>query len=252
MRTFLLANNALLIGIGVLSVAVVYRYQSAPHSFLAAFIFVMILIAHVGYIPAFIYRSMSKEWRFTAPIWLHLPRPGYQLLSAKVISALIAMTISLLVTSFFLFLITLIDGTLQLTLSVLPFSTIRIYALSGVALIYFASIFLGIWILFYSVAVAACKYAIRPLRTIVGIAVFLIPTWLMPTLGRTFVYDKLVRWAPFQIHFPVSITLEPGSVAASGKTVPVTMYYGEILFEAFLLLGVFLLAGWLIDRKVEA
>ncbi|CEH28837.1 hypothetical protein AM501_14290 [Aneurinibacillus migulanus] len=242
MKGWMLGSLAVLVAVGLLSVWSAYQKPTGAVSVLMT----VLLFIHIFYIPAYLWISLSKEWKGTYVYWLQFPQSGWTLLAVKMGSAVISLCISYAITYAFFFSIGQIEGNSTLLLAQSAsldefdprayISYMKGAYLSVFSLILFMSLSLGFWILLFNISIQAVK---RKLQRFSGFTIFVLFTflfWCWFSFSGTEMYSTLTKWGAF-----------------SGDSVwaYLEMYKGEVVFELPLMAVFFFLAGWLLDRKVE-
>lgn len=242
-RSLILGVLLIILGTNLLVGFLEYRYDNP---YLGIGFCVLLISQSIWYLPVFLFTSLSKEWKSTAPLWLHLPQSGWQLLAAKVLAGLVAMVLTLL----FLGLLSIWTAWEEISLILsdytLPFSYLVPWGAYLAFLLIITSLYMALWAMMASVAMASVKSFLKKGHWLVGLAVLLLPTWGLNTLNQTSFYRSLTHWGAFQIHLPY-----PETFMEFGKLFTFNFFTGEVLFYLALCAGLFYLAGWLLDHKVE-
>lgn len=218
------------------------------------------------YFPAHVLRSLHQEWRKTSHLWLHTPISGWSLLSSKMAVGLSYFAGYLLVMyGFFSWVIYF--GLEQLNLpqhanaqpmdlkSVLQdVNVFLLVAISFIGLILFG-IYMGLWAALISVSMEAVKNRLNKLSWLLGIGIFLIPTWGFSELLRIDFIRNLLQLGTFKIYF---LTHNLMHIEQSGQVVGVSaseayipLHVGGIVFYILICVVLFYLTGWLLEKKVE-
>lgn len=244
-RSSVLWGLVIVIAAGLLELYLAYQNSRPGLATVLAFITVAL---HIFYLAIYILKSLSNEWK-NAHLWLHLPRSGWSLISAKLASGLIAMLVSFGITCIFTLWVAAVEINNFAHLydpqkTKLIWSTILNYGWVGAVLLIAGAIYSGLWAMMISVAMASTRNFIKRGRFFIGVGVFLIPTWGMGAFQNTAAYDLLVKWG----NINVPLTLFNGLEQVYTQQM---FYAGEILFDALVMAAVFYLCGWLLDNKVE-
>ncbi len=246
-RPRVLWGLVVLIVAGFVDVFLAYRFGRPGAATVLAF---MAVTFHIFYLAIYMLKSLSSEWN-NAHLWLHLPRSGWSLISAKLASGLIALLVSFGITCIFSLWVVAIDLNSFAQFNVLPqieliWSAILHYGWMIVLLIITSAIYTGLWAMMISVAMASTRNFIKKEkgRFFVGVGVFLIPTWGIGALQNTSVYDLLVKWGTVNLPLTALNGIENVHVQPA-------FHVGEILFYTLVSAAVFYLSGWLLDNKVE-
>lgn len=225
---------------GGLGIYLAYRYTVGIELVLA----VGAILLHVFYLPLYLFRSLSKEWRNTAHLWLQLPQSGWFLLAAKLASGTLAMLVTFaLACSFTLWIAVVESAVFNFPWPVM----IQYGSLTAIGVV-LTSFYLGLWAILISVTMAVAKSFLRKRSRLVGFGVFLIPTWGLGIFRDTLIYQKLVLWGPIYLSLPYT-QYHLAQYDLVGLQEPI--YLGVLLFYALVMGAVFYLSGWLLDKKVE-
>lgn len=209
------------------------------------FLISFFLIAlHVLYLPSYIFSSLHSESK-QLHLWLHNPQSSQKLLLAKLFNGLFALIISLVVSCTF--------GLY----SVLQFINIGIVDISysiifknGLAIVIHivgVSIYLAIFLIFVWVIYQVAKKQIGKFSWLIVIATLIIPTWILEKIESTKVFNLLTQWGKIDLS---SITNNFISEEYTIASTP-SMYVGIYVFYLIIIVGLFFLSSWLIDKKVE-
>ncbi len=243
-RSSVLWGLVIVIAAGLLELYLAYQHSGPAATVLA----IVVVGLHIFYLAIYMLKSLSNEWN-NAHLWLHLPRSGWSLISAKLASGLIAMLLSLIITCIFAFWVAAVEFKIftqvydpQITEAV--WSIILNYGWVVVMLFIAGAIYNGLWAMMISVAMASTRNFIKKGRFFIGVGVFLIPTWGMGAFQETIAYDLLVKWGAINIPLTALNSLEHVYVQQ-------TIHVGEILFFTLVMAAVFYFCGWLLDNKVE-
>jgi len=246
-KSSVLWGFAIVIALGLLNVYLAY-YNGRPG--LATGLAVVAIVFHVFYLAIYMLKSLSNEWS-NAHLWLHLPSSGWVLMAAKLASGLIAMLISFSIACIFAFWVVSVElkNFAQFfdpqKLEIIS-SAILNYSWLILLMLIVGAIYNGMWAMMISVAMASTRNLIKKGRFIIGVGVFLIPTWVMGALTSTAAYDLLVKWGT--VNLPLKLTALD---SMENINIQQTLYSGEILFYTLVMAAVFYLCGWLLDNKVE-
>lgn len=246
-RSSVLWGLVIVIAAGLLDVYLAYHNNGRPG--VATVLAFMAVMFHVFYLAIYMLKSLSSEWNHNAHLWLHLPQSGWSLISAKLVSGLIAMLVSFGITGIFALWVVAVEFKNAMHYfdpqkTEFVWSTILNYGWVIVLLVIVSTIYTGFWGMMISVAMASARNIIKRGRFFIGIGVFLIPTWGMGVFQNTAAYNLLVKWGT--VNLPLT-TLN----SLAHVHVQQTFYAGEILFYALVMAAVFYLSGWLLDNKVE-
>lgn len=242
-----------LFGAGLLDI---YKsYQSTDPISIVMVITVTCL--HIFYFPIIFLSSLIKEWKYTAQIWLHLPQPGWQLLSAKFVASIIAVVISYCFTSLFVLGAVLdisgaqnltVDGLLVLeNIGTLSWSGIYgNWALLGIA-ITAVSAYWAVWLLFLFMIIRTAKRFFKKGLWLVGIIALVIIFKGASLIENMSWYDALANWQ----RFDVSLFSMSSKMSLIIKNISLPFQTGKVLFLALIMAILFGVSSWLLDHKVE-
>lgn len=201
------------------------------------FIFIPLLVAvalHVIYFPIMLFISLKTESN-QLHLWLHNPQPASTLLLSKIMNGLMMLVISLIS-------LYVMAGLL----SIPKFSLFKAYwtdTWTAGLLIFFhiivVSIYFGIGVILLWSLYQFFKYRIGRLRWLVIIGVVIIPCLILELFQSTALYVLLTGWGSINYTFPTF------------PVDPIQAYAGEYLYNLLLIIGLFYLSTWIIDKKVE-
>ncbi len=193
---------------------------------------------HVFYMPIYIIISMQKELN-TFHLWLHTPQPMIKLLSAKLMSGLLCMVISLF-----------INGTIALSLVILHipeefmpsfWNTVSFIGLFGGALIG-SSVYFGLYVLLYVAIYLLLRGKIGKWTWPVIIGLFMLMNWIFSIVEKMNWHQALMEWGT------ITINIEAEMLA---PIFPMDISAGFLLVHLLFALVLFAIATFLIDRKAE-
>jgi hypothetical protein len=243
----LIVLSALLVSIG---------YTYAHGTEIAIGVLSLLLGPMMLYFPVHMLLSLRHEWHRSAPLWLHTPFSGYLLLLSKMAVGLIYWIASLLVVGVFGYWIANISigkpgDSFQHESVANPqalFYDIRLAFLFAFLAMIATGLYMGVWASLISTSMQAVRNRWRKLSILIGIIIFLIPTWGFAALYHLEFIRNLLHVGGFQL----SIQLQEFSETTGfGQTIPVTFYAGEIVFYILVVSAVFYITSWLLDKKVE-
>lgn len=210
----------------------------------------LILAGQLFYLPASILMALNHEWRHSAALWLQIPVSGWTLLGSKLtVSALFTVLAYAWSAVFAYWLL-----TMGLSRSFIPSSSLQFsvpperlffeFALYGLAGVVLLGLYLAVWVMMISVARHAVKNRLGILRSTVGVVIILIPLWGVPRLmGARWARALFRGWT---VRLPLHMDLAGGHVPAF-----VHVFLGPVVMGAVIAGAVFLVAGWVMERKVE-
>lgn len=240
-RTLVLGGFALLL-IGIFFDLYLHVNSRYPVAGMGTGLALMAVGLHIWYLPIYVFTSLSKEWKHTSHLWLHLPQSGWQLLASKIITGLGAMLVSFGVTSIFALWI----AQDEIAMLAIPWPIIIQYGLYLSFALFIYSLYMALWAMMFSVTMATVKRFLKKGTWLAGLLVLLIPTWGLSKFVSTKAYSALVHWGVININLPAPVQYEHALDVHH-----LSLYTGEILFYILLMAALFYLSGWLLDRKVE-
>jgi hypothetical protein len=201
------------------------------------FVFIPLIVAavfHLFYLPIMLFISLKAE-AVQLHLWLHNPRPATSLLLSKIVNALMMMVISLVI----LYAMSgyLINARFQF-IEAYWTDTWNAGLLIFVHLILLALV-MGVWIIFLWALYHALKNRIGRWSWLVLFAAVIVPSWLGAVIEDSSPYRLLTQWINWEMNFP-TFSIDP-----------IPAYAGEYVYHGLLLVGLFYLSAWIMDRKVE-
>ncbi|MCL6516983.1 hypothetical protein [Alicyclobacillus sp.] len=242
-------------GIGVVVLYGAFLYLALRyHSGAATVMALMVLGVHALAPPVYTYIGLGREWRKSAPLWLHLPQPGWMLLASKLVTSYVLTVGTFLIAGLgaiwvlawdrpaFTRLLDWADpSVLRFDLQVAVWSTVTVF---GFAL------YAACWALAISVWMQALKHPFGRWRWIVGIVLVLLATWGLGGFQASGVYDRLFHWGAI----PIALRVPGAVVDAPVDAIPLhvfTVYAGDIVFDLLVCAILFALSAWVMDRRIE-
>jgi hypothetical protein len=206
----------------------------------------------VFYLLYYLLNSFQTEKKMLH-LWIHSPMPGYGLLSAKLVAALISMLITLLITGTTLFVAIQQSVTISQQLQIVKITDVSFFG--GVHLILLALSFAAVFIFFWMVFLVINRNLGSFVSFLSTLVIFIVTTTVYSSFKETIIYEKLTMWGELQfsgITESISITtsLEEGTEVLT-EVGQLSVYIGAYLFETVVALLLFWGACWLLDRKVE-
>lgn len=242
-----------LIGIVIVESLLLYvAYRT--HTGAATVLSVFLLGLHAFALPVYVYMSLGREWRKTSPLWLHLPQPGWMLLGSKFVCGLVQMLVSFVVTGLFTFWLLAVDNPNLTVLSRLGDPQVLRFDLQVAgwftAAVFGFALYMAVWGGLISVVMRSVRNALGRWRWLIGLALVLLATWGMDGLQQSAIYDTLFHWGAWHITFtlPAHLFGRPGGPATVS---PFTLYAGDLLFNLLLIVALFSVSAWLLDRRAE-
>ncbi|WNS74412.1 hypothetical protein RRV45_16060 [Bacillus sp. DTU_2020_1000418_1_SI_GHA_SEK_038] len=248
-----LTKSWFMVGIGILFFSFIAGL-GLMHYFKEFVIFpiisIMILVGHVLYLPAYLINSLNIEGH--SQLWLHNPNHGAKLFLAKLSAGFVYFLVSFSIALF------ITDWQVNHSMHAESFNHFAGEPLPNISLIGIAlalsSIYLGIWVLFYWAFYHSLK-GIPSLNTfrwpiIIGL-------WVVLTAASNYIqnlpfYKKLINIGVIKLEPMKTLKFETGKSSASAglvDTAEISIMNG-IIYTAVAAV-VFLIAVWLLERKVE-
>ncbi len=249
-----LIGFCVLIAVSLLFVSISYTNERG--SAFAIGLMAMLMGPIILYFPVHLLLSLRHEWHKSAPIWLHTPISGYGLLLSKAVVGLIYFLACLIIMILFGYWISQIglhrwiaplgDIHAQTLQSLIPdIWTVILFGLLGIVAI---GIYMGVWAALISVSMQSVKNQWSKFSLLLGVIIFLIPTWGFAELSRVSFLRQVLRIGQIDIPFRVQISSTAPMVDHVGH---LTLYTGTIIAYVLVVSVVFYLTGWLLDKKVE-
>lgn len=209
---------------------------------------VLIIGLHVFYLLGYMLASLQQEGK-RMNLWLHNPQSGRTLLLAKLLIGLLMLLVSLIVC--YLGLLFPFQSVLQSMQAIVTRGEIA--ELGGLALLHVAiiAVYLAIWAMFLWTLYQVFASRIGKF-SIFAIIVFVILVLNgFDLIQQTHLYTLATQWGKLS-HLPTSFELnaDPENFnMQTGHLVP--LYVGNYVFHFAVILMLFFLSSWLVDKKVE-
>lgn len=210
--------------------------------------FAFVLMAQSLLFAAYLFASLIKEGK-RMNMWLHNPHSGYSLLFIKIIQVMIFMLISMAIGYIgFVYPFHDVLGHFDVHIARADFAR---YGLTLFFWLASASVSFGIWLMFFWVLYRVLLTRIGKWAMVVSIALFLVGQSALDFLGKTVLFSWLTEWGEVKI-WPSS-----GEFMVDSENIEIDvdsmemLFIGEYIFSFVILLILFFLSGWLIDKKVE-
>lgn len=208
-----------------------------------------IVIGHTFYLPMYLVVSLYVE-KNRMHMWLHNPQSGHVLLLAKFLNGLLALVFSMFLAS----LVTVFSGTSSIITELgLSIEDIFVVGISLVLHVIGLSLYFAVWGVFlWTISLLLRKY-LGKFYLIVFIPLIFIGFSLMAKWESSALFSKLTDWGAIPIEkfvYPIVYGTGLGEVTIEGGT-SAAIYFGTYLYYAVIIVIVFSIAGWIIDRKVE-
>lgn len=198
---------------------------------------------HLLYLPWYMAYSINGE-QGKLHLWLHNPQSGYQLLLAKYVCGLITMVLSMTLPYLVLF-------TLKHHITFLKGDYLLLFGWLTLCFIVFFSLYLTVWGVFlWTLSRTLVPYFGR-LRWLVMFGLIIVGTWLFSLWESTPLFDVLTHWGALEVDFTKVELKVGGDGFEVGLEEGELIYLGSFLYYSVVIFFVFLLSGWLLDRKVE-
>lgn len=241
-RTAMAVIALILLFLGFAGVVVTYNNPLPGEAPLPLLFAIWAIFWHVLFMPIFITVSINSELKNTAHLWLHLPQSGWSLLLAKWVMCILGFAMSFGLTSLF----TLWYASVDMAKLGLTWPLVWKFGILTAAMVTTINLFLSIWAMLATVVDNILRARLGKMAGILTLVLLLIlPYWSFSRFTRTQLYDTLFRWGKWDF---LSAIVETENISFVISASP---YTGEVLLFLCLGLGMFVLTGWLLDRKVE-
>lgn len=205
----------------------------------------------VFYLIYYLMYSLQAEQK-KLHLWLHHTLPGYALILAKVAAALLSLIVTMLITGS-----TLLISMAQAGIIGDFFTwgdTVKLSAFFSMHIILIALQF-AVWFVFYWMIYLLLT---RRLNTFFSFLLtflfFIIVNGIYGKFSETRLYSVLTNWGEINIsgimqsfHFSF-MAEDPNFMSEMGQ---ITLFFGSYFFQGIVVIGLFILSAWLLDRKVE-
>jgi len=227
------------------------KYYHAP--VIITVITITLFFMHVFFIPAYLFISLKMEAQ--TQLWLHNPNSGSKLFLAKLASCVFYFLFSIII-AFILAKWGINHAILNEVMADLPISftrTLSYLFLSGVV-IFFMSFFMGIWVIFFWSFYHALKNIpiVKSFRWPIIISTWLLITFVENYISSQPMYQKIKKIGTIKIDSIPLLRFESGGgsfTAGVNDTVEFSLMNG-VIYTA-IIVTVFTIAVWLLERKVE-
>ena len=98
---------------------------------------------------------------------------------------------------------------------------------------------IGVWVILLWSLYHALKYRIGRWTWLALLGVVILPSWIGALFDSSNLYKLLTQWGSLEMNFP-TFSIDP-----------IPAYAGEYLYHFIIIIGLFYLSAWIIDRKVE-
>lgn len=203
---------------------------------------IFIMIFHLFYLPIYMFVSLQKESK-QLHLWLHNPQSGRSLLAAKLLNALLAFIVSFTVSLIFFY------YTAQ---KIIVFN-LNPQAIFLILTFIWYSIYMTLWIIFLWVLYRVIKNKIGKFSWLIMIIIIFAGSWFMDKIKGSEFYYSLSKWGKIDIDF--SSFYFNRSPSSSGLGIEIEQIpfisIGSIVYYLLLMLILFFISSWLLDKKVE-
>lgn len=239
--------TAMLLVYGLLTF-LTWKFDEGAILFAGSFV---IVILHTFYMPAYLVVSIYME-KDRMHMWLHSLQSGYSLLLAKFLTGLAYMFLSLLLAS----LVVIYSGTsLTNIIAEAGLSTKGLFV-NGINVVIHViglSLYYAVWgVFFWTISLSLKKY-LGKLQWLVLIPLIIIGFVSMFKWESSSLFSKLTNWGAIPLDefiYPIVFGKGIGEITIEGS-IANAVYIGTYVYYAFIMLILFFIAGWIIDRKVE-
>lgn len=192
------------------------------------------IVLHIFYLPVILLISLRTE-ADKLHLWLHSQRSAATLLLSKVLNGMVMMAVSLiilylmaglLITSRFHLIEAYWTDTLKAALLIFPHLFIISMMISAFVIL--------LWSIHH-----ALKYRIGHWTWLALLGAVILPSWVGALIDSSKPYKLLTQWVDLEMNFP-TFSIDP-----------IPAYAGEYLYHFIVIIGLFYLSAWVIDRKVE-
>lgn len=192
------------------------------------------IVFHILYLPVILFISLKTE-AGQLHVWLHNPQSAATLLLSKIVNGLIMTVVSLVV-------LYAMAGMLIFS----KFSLIEAYWtdtwMAGLLIyphIILVSMMISVWVILLWSLYHALKNRIGRWTWYALLGSVIIPNWMGALFTSSPLYKLLVQWGSMEMNF------------STFSIDPIPLYTGEYLYDFIIIIGLFYLSSWIIDRKVE-
>ncbi|MEW9673912.1 hypothetical protein [Ammoniphilus sp. 3BR4] len=204
------------------------------------------------YLVYYLFFSLRSE-RKKLHLWLHNPMTGSSLLSSKVVAGLISMLITQAIIGITLLLALHLSANIP---KPVPWSIIIDFGLFSAVQLFVVAISFASWFLFYWGIYRIIASKLGTFLSILSTFIIVIATrtlynWLLESP----LYERLTMWGQFQatsmieaMNFIQSLEYSPEMMI---DTEPFSLYLGAYVMEGVMVVLLFFVASWILDRKVE-
>ncbi|KGA98593.1 hypothetical protein AJ85_08245 [Alkalihalobacillus alcalophilus ATCC 27647 = CGMCC 1.3604] len=211
----------------------------------------LLLFFHLFFLIIYLLNSLQKE---KLQFWLHNPLPGYALLLAKIAAGVISMVLSMIFTTF-LFFIPILLGGLSFSLdqsgvSVLPEAITLFLSLFVNFSLQMTVVFLFFWVIY----LCSQNYLNTGFSFILTLFLFLLSMFIYGQFTQTSFFSSLTNWGLISLENTTSwfnFTHSIDKISITLEQTSPSFYMGRYVIEGLILIGLFFVTSWLLDRKIE-
>ncbi|KGX86779.1 hypothetical protein [Pontibacillus litoralis] len=210
-------------------------------------IVILLIGAHIWYLPGCLLYSLNKEARLLH-VFLHSPRSIHMLMSTKLLNALLFMFVSLSILSTIgvMLFLNVFNGEISVSqlATIISFSGIHLVGAS----LYFSTFIFFLWTLHHYLKSYVGKWSL-----LIVIGTFIGAPILYGWFGMQPLYEMMTQWGAISIDLQSYVqTFQLGGLSAEFATgdVPV-VYVGYYVIDFVIFLMLYVIATYLLDRKVE-
>lgn len=192
------------------------------------------IVFHVFYLPIMLFTSLRTE-AGQLHLWLHNPQSASTLLLSKIVNGIVMAVVSLIV--------------LYSMAGMLIISRFRLIEahwtdtwMAGMLIflhVIMISVLIGVWVILLWSLYHALKYRIGRWTWLALLGAVILPSWIGALFNSSDLYKLLTQWGSLEMNFP-TFPIDP-----------IPAYAGEYLYYFIIIIGLFYLSSWIIDRKVE-
>ena len=237
MKDFKLTRIVLVIGLVInvlIGMLTLYMERAAGDSLIMFVPLALAVVIHAAYVPIVVFVGLKSEGD-QLPLWLHNPQSAYKLLSSKIANGFVMIVISL--STLYAMSRLLAEPKLSL---IKPYWTDTWRAGWFVfPHLVWISIELGLWVI---VLWALYRY----LRLRIG-------RWSRAAVAGAAILSVAID-SLAKASAPYRLVAEWGGIAYTFPTLSsrsVQTYAGGYVYDFIIIVGLFMLAAWLVDNKVE-
>ncbi len=201
------------------------------------YLFIPLAVAimfHVLYLPIMLFISLKTEAN-QLHLWLHNPQSAAALLLSKLLNGIVMTVVSLVV------LYSMAGWLISSRFSLIEeyWTDTWIAGLLIFPHILMISMMIGVWVILLWSLYHTLKYRIGRWTWVALLGAVIVPSWISSLVDSSDLYKLLTQWGSLEMNFP-TFSIDP-----------IPLYAGEYLYHFIVIIGLFYLSAWIIDRKVE-